>query len=57
MVSWMAAKASLQYFLAIFHHLLKLTVFNQLTNLLICQRKDRLDGFLEPPFLIITETS
>src|SRR3989338_1484659 len=46
-VSWMAARASLRYFLGIFYNLLKLSVCNQLTQLRVRQGQDVLGHFFE----------
>src|SRR3989338_5788552 len=51
-VSWMAARASLRYFLGIFYYLLKLSICNQLTQLRVRQGQDMLGHFLELRFFI-----
>src|SRR3989338_1467939 len=56
-VSWMAARASLRYFLGIFYYLLKLSICNQLTQLRVRQGQDMLGHFLELRLFIIADVA
>src|SRR6188768_3583408 len=52
MVSWIAAIASLRYFLLIGFHLHKIAFLQQFGELLLRQRQDMLRGFLELLLLV-----
>src|SRR3989338_6186664 len=56
-VSWMAARASLRYFLGIFYNLLKLSVCNQITQLHVRQGQDVPSHFLELRLFIRTDVA